>query len=47
MLVSTRLEEQVRRLAPDIHMGGYSRINRNSRRDGIRYFKNALGYWKA
>lgn len=44
VLGSTRLEEQLRRLAPDIHVYGHSHINRNVRIDGIRYINNALGY---
>lgn len=44
VLGSTRLEEQLRRLAPDTHVYGHSHINRNVRIDGIRYINNAFGY---
>lgn len=44
MLGSARLEEQLHRLAPDIHAYGHRHINRSVRIDGIRYINNALGY---
>jgi predicted phosphodiesterase len=44
VLGSTRLEEQIRILQPDIHVYGHSHVNRRVRLDGIDYVNNALGY---
>jgi predicted phosphodiesterase len=44
VLGSTRIEEQVRRLQPDIHVYGHSHVNRRVRLEGIDYVNNALGY---
>jgi predicted phosphodiesterase len=44
VLGSTRIEEQIRILQPDIHVYGHSHVNRRVRLDGIDYVNNALGY---
>lgn len=44
VLGSTRLEQQLRRLAPGIHVYGHSHLNRSVCIDGIRYVNNAFGY---
>ncbi|MDO4904766.1 MAG: metallophosphoesterase [Lautropia sp.] len=44
VLGSTRLEEQLRRIRPDIHIYGHSHINRDVMLEGIRYINNAFGY---
>jgi Icc-related predicted phosphoesterase len=44
VLGSARIEEQVRRLEPDIHVYGHSHVNRRVRLQGIDYVNNALGY---
>lgn len=44
VLGSTRLEAQLRRLQPDIHVYGHSHINRSVSIDGVRYVNNAFGY---
>jgi len=44
VLGSTRIEEQIRRLQPDIHVYGHSHVNRRITLDGIDYVNNALGY---
>lgn len=44
VLGTVRLEEQLRRFSPDIHVYGHSHINRSVRIDGVRYINNAFGY---
>jgi hypothetical protein len=44
VLGSTRIEEQIRALQPDIHVYGHSHVNRRVTLDGIDYVNNALGY---
>jgi predicted phosphodiesterase len=44
VLGSTRIEDQIRVLQPDIHVYGHSHVNRRVRLDGIDYVNNALGY---
>lgn len=44
VLGSTRLEEQLRKLDPAIHVYGHSHINQSVWLDGIRYVNNAFGY---
>lgn len=44
VLGSTRLEDQLRALRPDIHVYGHSHINRAVSLGGVRYVNNALGY---
>lgn len=44
VLGSTRLETQIRRLKPAIHIYGHSHLNRNLTLDGVRYVNNAYGY---
>lgn len=43
-LGSNMLEEQVRRLDPDIHVYGHSHVNRHVTIDGVKYINNAFGY---
>jgi len=44
VLGTTRLERQIRRLRPNIHLYGHSHINGEHWIDGIRYVNNAFGY---
>src|SRR5262245_39202108 len=44
ILGSTRLELQLRRLNPSIHVYGHSHVNRHVEIDGISYINNAFGY---
>jgi predicted phosphodiesterase len=44
VLGTTRLEEQIRRLGPAVHVYGHSHVNRCVVIDGIAYVNNALGY---
>ena len=44
VLGSVRIEEQLRRFAPEIHVYGHSHINRSVRIGGVRYVNNAFGY---
>jgi predicted phosphodiesterase len=44
VLGSTRLELQIRRLKPAIHVYGHSHVNRRVRLDDTVYINNALGY---
>jgi Icc-related predicted phosphoesterase len=44
VLGSSKLESQVRRLKPKIHVYGHSHINRNVTFDGVSYINNAFGY---
>lgn len=44
VLGSTRIEDQIRVLQPDIHVYGHSHVNRRVTLDGIDYVNNALGY---
>lgn len=44
VLGSARLDEQLRRFRPDMHVYGHSHINRDVRIDGVRYINNAFGY---
>jgi predicted phosphodiesterase len=41
---STRLEAQVRRLRPQLHIYGHSHAAADAMHDGIRYLNHALGY---
>jgi predicted phosphodiesterase len=41
---TTRLEEQIRRLQPHLHVYGHSHWNRRVTLDGITYVNNAFGY---
>ncbi len=41
---SSRIERQIRRLEPDIHIYGHSHFNRKVTKDGIIYINNAFGY---
>ena len=43
VLGTVRLEEQLRRFSPDIHVYGHSHINRSVRIDGVHYINNAFG----
>ena len=43
-LGTDKLEEQVRRLEPDIHVYGHSHVNRHVTIAGIKYINNAFGY---
>ncbi|MEW6991515.1 metallophosphoesterase [Colwelliaceae bacterium 6441] len=38
------LEQQIRKLAPDIHVYGHSHVNRNVTFEGIQYINNAFAY---
>jgi hypothetical protein len=44
VLGSERLELQLRRLHPSIHVYGHSHVNRNVEIDGVSYINNAFGY---
>ncbi len=44
VLGTARLEDQLRKIKPDIHVYGHSHINRSVSLDGIRYVNNAFGY---
>ena len=44
VLGSTRLEHQLRKINPKIHVYGHSHINQSVWLDGIRYVNNAFGY---
>lgn len=44
VLGSVKLEQQIRILAPDIHVYGHSHLNRVITIDGIKYINNAYGY---
>jgi predicted phosphodiesterase len=44
VLGTNRLEMQLRRLNPIIHVYGHSHLNRDLTLDGTRYINNALGY---
>lgn len=44
VLGTTRLEDQIRRLAPRIHVYGHSHVNMRTEKDGITYINNAFGY---
>ena len=44
VLGSTRLEEQIRRLRPSIHVYGHSHVNRRITLDNVVYINNAFGY---
>jgi predicted phosphodiesterase len=44
VLGTTRLEQQIRRLRPNVHLYGHSHINGEHLIDGIRYVNNAFGY---
>jgi Icc-related predicted phosphoesterase len=46
VLGTTRLEEQIRRLQPAIHIYGHSHVSRTVTLDGRTYINNALGYPK-
>ena len=46
VLGSTIIEDQVRQLAPTIHVYGHSHVNRDIEIDGIQYINNAFGYPK-
>lgn len=38
------LEQQIRKLVPDIHIYGHSHVNRNVTLEGIKYINNAFAY---
>lgn len=44
VLGATRLEEQIRRLGPSIHVYGHSHVNMRIKKQGILYINNAFGY---
>jgi predicted phosphodiesterase len=44
VLGSVGLEQQLRRLLPDIHVYGHSHVNRRLGIEGITYVNNAFGY---
>ncbi len=44
VLGTSLLEEQIRRLGPDIHIYGHTHVNMMGQRDGISYINNAFGY---
>lgn len=44
ILGSARLERQLRRINPHMHVYGHSHINRHVRLDGVSYVNNAFGY---
>ena len=44
VLGTSLLEQQIRTLAPRMHIYGHSHVNRNLSIDGIRYINNAFGY---
>jgi len=44
VLGSARLESQLRKLNPIIHVYGHSHVNRHVKIDGVSYINNALGY---
>jgi predicted phosphodiesterase len=44
ILGSVRLERQLRRLNPSIHVYGHSHLNRQVKIDGVSYINNAFGY---
>ncbi len=44
VLGSAALGEQVRQLAPQLHIYGHSHVTRRVTLDGIRYINNAYGY---
>jgi Icc-related predicted phosphoesterase len=44
VLGATRLDEQVRKLKPKMHVYGHSHVNRRVQIDGVTYVNNAFGY---
>jgi len=44
ILGTERLERQIRRLVPRLHVYGHSHVNRRVVIDGIKYVNNAFGY---
>src|SRR5262245_45761704 len=44
ILGSARLESQLRKLDPIIHVYGHSHVNRHVKIDGVSYINNAFGY---
>ena len=44
ILGSTRLERQLRRFNPNIHVYGHSHVNRHVHIEGVSYINNAFGY---
>jgi hypothetical protein len=44
VLGSTRLEHQLRRLQPSIHVYGHTHVNRHVDIEGVTYINNAFGY---
>ena len=44
ILGTSRLEHQLRALAPTVHVYGHSHVNRRVEIDGVTYVNNALGY---
>lgn len=44
VLGSKTLEQNVRRLAPDVHIYGHHHVNTVQIKDNVRYFNNAFGY---
>lgn len=43
-LGSQLIEQQIRKIKPNIHIYGHSHVNRNIRLEGIQYINNAFGY---
>jgi Icc-related predicted phosphoesterase len=44
VLGTIRLEEQLRRINPSIHVYGHSHVNRRVSKQGVAYINNAFGY---
>jgi hypothetical protein len=44
VLGTTRLEQQLRRLRPAVHVYGHSHLNRDVMLEDVRYINNAFGY---
>jgi predicted phosphodiesterase len=44
VLGAMRLDEQLRKLKPQMHVYGHSHVNRRVQADGITYVNNAFGY---
>jgi len=44
VLGTNALEEQLRKLNPNIHIYGHSHVNRQVTIDGVKYINNAFGY---
>lgn len=44
VLGTTRLETQLRKMKPSMHVYGHSHVNRSVKLDGVTYINNAFGY---